>query len=390
MKKCPEHGDRSSRRRPASGEPGRENAEIPAPEGVTTREPGREAEATCANSGPVNGGAQYFGQPPVLVQTMPRFDGAANDPSLASMEAVLLAMRLVGLSPSGPTSPPVIWIPVDVPPAAPGKATELLDVKAAPEKEAVPIDGRTRPAQLPSQRKAQPGEAKSRRRIEAKTTAAGTTASNTTKGTPRGRAASVRRSTSAQTEAAKGEAAGSGAAPKGSRRKSPEKSVRPQARTGNKEPTAKAEHMATPSAGHGGARAAPITIGVATVPGSVAAVATLGLCGGPQIRDAEEGRRRGGAATQEAMASQGEAEKAAHGLRHKSKARAAVAEPGTQRTMCTSFAVLLGCLLVAALLLLVVDARRTDGPSGRVAVAATAASQLEPARAPQTPTTAGK
>ncbi|XP_065281968.1 uncharacterized protein [Dermacentor albipictus] len=48
-----------------------------------------------------------------LPSIMPQ--ATSQDPGLSSMAAVLLALRMVGLSPSEPTSPPVIWIPVDVP-----------------------------------------------------------------------------------------------------------------------------------------------------------------------------------------------------------------------------------------------------------------------------------
>lgn len=55
--------------------------------------------------------ASQFTMPQVMPQAV------SNDPAagMSSMAAVLLALRMVGLSPSQPNSQPVIWIPVDVP-----------------------------------------------------------------------------------------------------------------------------------------------------------------------------------------------------------------------------------------------------------------------------------
>ncbi|XP_077493644.1 uncharacterized protein LOC144104476 isoform X2 [Amblyomma americanum] len=354
MKKCSEHGERYGRRRPTSSAPGKDEVEVPVPAGTTAMEPGREAGTGGAGLAPDR--FQYNGQPPVLLQTMPRFEGASNDPSLASMNAVLLAMRLVGLSPSQPTSPPVIWIPVAVPQPGPAKPAEGLEVKTTPEINAVPTEERSGPEPLLSAWKA---EGVSWCGMGSRKTAAEAPPGNSTKGTTRGRA-----------EVGDGKATGSGAAPKG--RSPRNKAASPTARLSTEVPTAKADHMAAPSAVHGGACPGRVNIGVAVDRGSVAAFRAAHLGGGPQIRAADVGSL-GGVAKEEANASQGGAETAQRRLRHENKARAVEEAPGTQRTVCASLAVLLGCLLVAALLLLVVGTQRRGSPFGREEVAATAA-----------------
>ncbi|KAH6924279.1 hypothetical protein HPB50_014629 [Hyalomma asiaticum] len=119
-------GEGSRRRRPDSGSPKRDKGQGGASKVNVASAPPRSPATVDPGSTPVpntfSGYRDATSVPPIITQfSLPHMmaqvtpQPLSNEPGMQSMAAVLMALQMVGISPTQQNSRPVIWVPVDVP-----------------------------------------------------------------------------------------------------------------------------------------------------------------------------------------------------------------------------------------------------------------------------------